>query len=172
MSATRRATKSLAGQPVERGQAALGGRVVPGSEGLGRLDLEPHEVGRDARAVVAAVDDEAPGPDRGQLGADLGDPVAVVEASGGEVRRAVQLREEREARGIGHSGEMAADLPDPAAVVAVVQLGAERRRRQGFQRLAQRGGGHRTGDGRAGEVEGHARRPVRRRCRRPSRSGS
>jgi hypothetical protein len=129
--------------------------MVAGAEGLGRLDLEPNQIGRNARAVVAAIDDEAPRTDRRQLGADLRDPVARVDAAGGEFRRPVQMRQQCEARGVGCLGEMAADLPDPAAVVSVVQLGADGRGRQGLECLAQRGGGHGSGDGRAGEVEGH-----------------
>ena len=42
-------------------EAALRRRMVPGAEGLRRLDLERHPVRRHPRPVVAAVDDEAPG---------------------------------------------------------------------------------------------------------------
>ena len=138
MSATRRGREPRLRQPVEREQAALRRRVVPGAEGLRRLDLEPDAVRRHPAAVVAAVDHEPPGLDRRQLGAHLRHPVAVVDALDREVRRAVHLGEQRQPGRVGRPVEQPAGVPAPRPVVVVVHLARQRRRRQPVERVAQR----------------------------------
>ena len=60
---------------VEQQQAAPGGAVMAGAERQRRLDLDAELVGRDAVAVVLAVDDEAAGGDRDQILEARFDPV-------------------------------------------------------------------------------------------------
>ena len=142
-------------QPVERKEAALRRRVVPGAEGLRRLDLEPDPVDRHPTPVVPAEDHEAPGRDRGQLGADLRHPVAVVDALDDEVRRAMHLRQQREPGRVRPAVEQPAGVPAPRSVVVVVHLARHRRRRQVVERVAQRRRGGLADDDGGGAVERH-----------------
>ena len=66
-------------QPMERYEAALCGAVVTAAEGLTGFDLYGDTVGRPAMPVVAAVDEEAAGQDRRQVGLRLGDPIEILD---------------------------------------------------------------------------------------------
>ena len=57
-------------------QAAPRRAVMAGAEGEPRLDLDRHIVGADARPVVAAMNEKAPGPDRREAGERARHPVA------------------------------------------------------------------------------------------------
>ena len=94
--------EAAAHQPVERQQAPLGRRIVPGAERLRRLDLQPDPIDPDRRPVVAAEDHEPPRLHRRQLGSHLRHPVPVLDPRHHEVRRTVQLRQQREPRGSAH----------------------------------------------------------------------
>ena len=59
-------------------QAAARRAVMAGAEGEAGLDLDPDVVGLERGAVVRAVDEEAPGPDRREAGERIGDPVALL----------------------------------------------------------------------------------------------
>ena len=78
-------------QPVEREERPRRGRVVAGSEGASGVDLDAHRRGRDAPAVVAAVEQEAAGRDRLQR----------LQPGAHPVRLRQRLDFERHAEGVG-----------------------------------------------------------------------
>ena len=91
---------------IEQQQAAARGAVMAGAERQRRLDLDAELVRRDARAIMLAVHDEAPGGDRDEvLEAGL-DPVPGLDGVEGDVlARRRRRRRGRPARG---------SAPDPA----------------------------------------------------------
>ena len=147
-------------QPVEGEEAALGRRVVAGAEGLRRLDLEPDPVRRHPAAVMAAENDEPARLDRGQLRADLRDPVPVLHPRDREVRRPVQAREQREPGDVGRPIEDPGHVPQPRPVIAVVEVARQRRRVELVEGVAQRARGRLAGNGAGGADQRHGRPPV------------
>ena len=88
-------------QPVEMNEAAARGAVMAGAEGEPRLDLDADVVQANPRAIMAPMDEKAPGPHRREAGERARHPVAFL----GDA-------EDRRARGllIRRGGDQHADL--------------------------------------------------------------
>ena len=100
-------------------EAAARGAVMAGAEGEARLDLDADIVGVDARAVVRAMDEKAPGPHRSKTGERIGDPVALFSNPEGRGARGLLVRRDRHKRAdrllVGLETEIGFHEPRPAA---------------------------------------------------------
>jgi hypothetical protein len=118
-------------------QAAARRAVMAGAEGEAGLDLDSDVVGLERGAVVRAVDEEAPGPDRRQAGERIGDPVALLgQAEFDAPRRVVAGRRGDEFAQrllVRREAELGFDQPRLAA--ARPRLFRLERRRRGLRRL-------------------------------------
>ena len=77
---------------VEMQKTAARRAVMAGAEGEPRLDLDADIVGADARPIMGAVDDKAPGPDRREAGERIRDPVALLRDAEGRRARGLLVR--------------------------------------------------------------------------------
>src|SRR5258708_15780954 len=102
---------------IEQHEAASCGAVVAGAERQRRLDLDAELVRRYFRAVMAAVDDEAPGADRYELIERRLDPVFCLDGIESDVPRDLIAGRETDEFAdrtlIGRLGKMHGDIPAP-----------------------------------------------------------
>ena len=75
--------------------------------------------------IMGAVDEEAPGLDRGQLAPDMGHPVHLGQFRDGEGLRAMGRRQKRQRDLVGAFGEINADLPAVRAVLDLEDAAAD-----------------------------------------------
>ena len=104
-------------QMVEQQQAAPRGAVMAGAESQCRLDFDAELVGRNAVAVVLAVDHEAAGGHRDQIFQGRLDPVLgfddVENDAAGGLSPGGAGHEFAHQRLVGRIGKMRGDVPDP-----------------------------------------------------------